>query len=158
MTGLIYTFLLSVVLMLLIKYGYAVAVCYREGRSLYGLGSYTRSMANRRLWGTVLIGAAAILAWAYLLLEASLLKHPPQLLEKVFAFDLPLLARMVIYWRLMAVSAIALLLVLIVLWLMILAFSDVVEIIRRYMKVLHSTGNAKNLRDDRDEANNKSDS
>jgi len=138
MRGLLFTLALTLVLVLLFKYARAVANAYRRGRSLYGLGRYSRSMANRRLWGTVLIGVAAVLVWAYLLLESSLLTEPPSPLWQMNYVSIPFLLRIIVFRRLVAVSVITFLLGVVVVWLVVLAFSDFVEIIRRYRKKISS--------------------
>lgn len=134
MRGLLYTLVLTLILALLFKYARVVANAYRQGRSLYGLGRYSRSMANRRLWGTVLIGFAATLVWAYLLLESSLLTEPPLRLWQTSFVRASFLFRLVVYRRLVAVSVIIFFLTIVVIWLVLLAFFDFVEIIRRYRK------------------------
>jgi len=123
---------LALLLVVLTKYAQRVVGTYQRGSSFFKAGPMSRNMANRRVWGVVLIGAAAVLIWAFLLIEKSPLMRGPGLWAyRAFTGTLPYMASIYIFRRALAMAVIAAILGVTVIWMLVLAVADVFEILRR---------------------------
>jgi hypothetical protein len=133
MKDFLYTTLLALFLVALLKYAQWVIGAYQRKVSYRGTGAMSRNMANRRLWAAVLVGMAAGLIWMFLLVEDSPLMEPAAYWGVPWLTGgLPWPVRLLIFRRAIIMSMIALILSVEVVWLFLLAIFDVIEILDRY--------------------------